>query len=121
MIRSALAELRIFWRSHSVWPFTKSPKRPSYKEINALIETLPKDYIGPKFWGSCIDYASNTISYIYIGDWVVMWGIKVDNFEIYRYVSGLSDRIEVCDWEPVLLVLEKMKLKRAEAIAKLKV
>jgi len=103
-----------------MWPFKKSPKLPSYKEINSLIDSLPKDIVDNRFTGSYIDRTSKTICYSYVGDWTQTWGIEVNDYLVYKYVSGLSDRIEICDWEAVLLVLEKIKLKRAEAIVKLK-
>lgn len=105
-----------------MWPFTKSktPKRPSYKEINSLIDSLPKDHVESCLSGGYIDRTSNTKCYIYIGDWAKIYCIVINGYIVYKYVSGLSDRIEICDWEAVLLILEKMKLKRAEALAKLK-
>lgn len=103
-----------------MWPFTNSLKCPSYKEINSFIESFSKNCIKPNFFSGCIDYSSHTKCCIYVGDWSIIWAIEVNGYLVYKYVSGLSDRIEICDWEPVLLVLEKIKLKRAEAIAKIK-
>lgn len=103
-----------------MWPFTNSLKCPSYKEINSLIDNLPKDRVEPRFSSSYIDRTNNIICYHYVGDWVSTWHIDVNGYTVYKYISGFSNRIEICDWEPVLLVLEKMKLKRTEAIAKLK-
>lgn len=101
-----------------MWPF-RGAKHPSFKYINNLIESQCNDYIEGKFRGGYIDKESKTVCYCYIGDWATTWSIFVDKFEVYKYVSGLSDRIEVCNWNAVLLIIEKINKKRDDALAKL--
>lgn len=101
-----------------MWPF-RGAKRPSFKYINHLIRSQCNDFIELRYQGGNLDRTSKTICYHYIGDWVEVWGISVDNFDVYKYVSGLSNRIEVCDWDAVLLIIEKINKKRDDALAKL--
>ena len=101
-----------------MWPFNRS-KRPSYKYINTLIENMSKDYQNGRFRGGYLDKNSNTICYYYVGNWATTWCITVGNFDVYKYVAGLSDRIEICDWDAVLLILDKIEKKRTEALSKL--